>query len=96
MQKAYVNGASPTLWAVLPGPEWTILRLSEEAQPRYWSEKLKLCLQLTSLPRTLVELKSFSGWLPVDVGLLIDADYLAVAFSGHFGYLWLALMRKPE
>jgi hypothetical protein len=97
MQKAYTNGASPTLWVVPPGPKRTISTFVGRSTTQVLVGKTEVVSTVDVLATDFGRVKVIpSRWLPVDVGLLIDPDYLAIAFFRSFRQYLMARTGDAE
>jgi hypothetical protein len=97
MQKAYTNGASPTLWIVPPGPKRTVSNFVGRSTTQVLVGKTEVVSTVDVLATDFGRVKCIpSRWIPVDVGLLIDPDYLAVAFFRSFRQYLMARMGDAE
>jgi hypothetical protein len=97
MQKAYTNGASPTLWVVPPGPKRTISTFVGRSTTQVLVGKTEVVSTVDVLATDFGRVKVIpSRWLPVDVGLLIDPDYIAVSFFRSFRQYLMARTGDAE
>lgn len=97
MQQAYINGASPTLWIVPPGPKRTISSFTGRSTTQVLVGKTEVVSTIDVIATDFGRIKvAPSRWLPTDVGLLIDPDYLAVAFFRAFRQYLLARTGDAE
>jgi hypothetical protein len=97
MQKAYVNGASPTLWIVPPGPKRTVSNFVGRSTTQVLVGKTEVVSTVDVLATDFGRIKCIpSRWVPPDVGLLIDPDYLAVAFFRSFRQYLMARTGDAE
>lgn len=97
MQKAYTNGASPTLWVVPPGPKRTVSTFVGRSTTQVLVGKTEVVSTVDVLATDFGRVKCIpSRWLPVDVGLLIDPDYAAVAFFRSFRQYLMAKTGDAE
>jgi hypothetical protein len=97
MQLAYVNGASPTLWVVPPGPKRTVSTFTGRSTTQVLVGKTEVVSTVDVLATDFGRVKCIpSRWVPVDVGLLIDPDYLAVAFFRAFRQYLMARTGDAE
>jgi hypothetical protein len=85
MQQAYTLGASPSLWIVPPGPKRTISTFTGRSTSQVLVGKTEVVSTIDVIATDFGRIKvAPSRWIPVDVGLLIDPDYAAVAFFRSF------------
>lgn len=97
MQTAYTNGASPTLWVVPPGPKRTVSSFVGRSTTQVLVGKTEVVSTVDVLATDFGRVKCIpSRWLPVDVGLLIDPDYAAVAFFRTFRQYLMARTGDAE
>ena len=97
MQKAYTNGASPTLWVVPPGPKRTISTFVGRSTTQVLVGKTEVVSTVDVIATDFGRVKVIpSRWLPPDVGLLIDPDYAAVAFFRAFRQYLMARIGDAE
>ena len=97
MQKAYTNGASPTLWIVPPGPKRTVSTFVGRSTSQVLVGKTEVVSTVDVIATDFGRVKCIpSRWLPTDVGLLIDPDYIAVAFFRAFRQYLMARVGDAE
>ena len=97
MQNAYTNGASPTLWIVPPGPKRTISTFTGRSTTQVLVGKTEVVSTIDVIATDFGRIKvAPSRWVPVDVGLLIDPDYAAVAFFRAFRQYLMARVGDAE
>lgn len=97
MQKAYTNGASPTLWVVPPGPKRTVSTFVGRSTTQVLVGKTEVVSTVDVLATDFGRVKCIpSRWVPVDVGLLIDPDYIAVSFFRSFRQYLMARTGDAE
>jgi hypothetical protein len=97
MQLAYTNGASPTLWVVPPGPKRTISSFVGRSTTQVLVGKTEVVSTVDVIATDFGRVKVIpSRWVPVDVGLLIDPDYAAVAFFRSFRQYLMARTGDAE
>ena len=97
MQKAYTNGASPTLWVVPPGPKRTVSSFVGRSTTQVLVGKTEVVSTVDVLATDFGRVKCIpSRWIPPDVGLLLDPDYLAVAFFRSFRQYLMARTGDAE
>jgi hypothetical protein len=97
MQQAYTNGGSPTMWIVPPGPKRTISSFVGRSTTQVLVGKTEVVSTIDVIATDFGRVKvAPSRWLPVDVGLLIDPDYAAVAFFRAFRQLLMARVGDAE
>jgi uncharacterized protein DUF5309 len=97
MQQAYVNGASPSLWIVPPGPKRTISTFTGRSTTQVLVGKTEVVSTIDVIATDFGRIKvAPSRWVPTDVGLLIDPDYAAVAFFRAFRQYLMARIGDAE
>lgn len=97
MQKAYTNGASPSLWVVPPGPKRTVSTFTGRSTTQVLVGKTEVVSTVDVIATDFGRVKCVpSRWVPVDVGLLIDPDYAAVAFFRSFRQYLMARTGDAE
>jgi hypothetical protein len=97
MQQAYVNGASPSLWIVPPGPKRTISSFTGRSTTQVLVGKTEVVSTIDVIATDFGRIKvAPSRWVPTDVGLLIDPDYAAVAFFRAFRQYLMARTGDAE
>jgi hypothetical protein len=97
MQQAYVNGASPSLWIVPPGPKRTISTFTGRSTTQVLVGKTEVVSTIDVIATDFGRVKvAPSRWVPADVGLLIDPDYIAVAFFRAFRQYLMARVGDAE
>lgn len=97
MQKAYQNGASPSLWIVPPGPKRTISTFTGRSTTQVLVGKTEVVSTIDIIATDFGRVKvAPSRWVPTDVGLLIDPDYAAVAFFRAFRQYLMARIGDAE
>ena len=97
MQQAYVNGASPSLWIVPPGPKRTISTFVGRSTTQVLVGKTEVVSTIDIIATDFGRIKvAPSRWVPSDVGLLIDPDYAAVAFFRAFRQYLMARTGDAE
>jgi hypothetical protein len=97
MQQAYTNGASPTLWIVPPGPKRTISTFVGRSTTQVLVGKTEVVSTIDVIATDFGRIKvAPSRWVPVDVALLIDPDYAAVAFFRTFRQYLMARTGDAE
>lgn len=97
MQKAYTNGASPSLWVVPPGPKRTVSTFVGRSTTQVLVGKTEVVSTVDVIATDFGRVKCIpSRWVPSDVGLLIDPDYIAVAFFRSFRQYLMARTGDAE
>jgi hypothetical protein len=97
MQKAYTNGASPTLWVVPPGPKRTVSTFVGRSTTQVLVGKTEVVSTVDVLATDFGRVKCIpSRWVATDIGLLIDPDYAAVAFFRSFRQYLMARIGDAE
>ena len=97
MQQAYVNGASPSLWIVPPGPKRTISTFVGRSTTQVLVGKTEVVSTIDVIATDFGRIKvAPSRWVPTDLALLIDPDYAAVAFFRAFRQYLMARTGDAE
>jgi hypothetical protein len=97
MQQAYVAGASPTLWIVPPGVKRTVSTFTGRSSSQVLVGKTEVVSTIDVIATDFGRVKvAPSRWVPTDIGLLIDPDYLAVAFFRSFRQYLMARIGDAE
>ena len=97
MQLAYVNGASPSLLVVPPGPRRTVSSFVGRSTTQVLVGKTEVVSTVDVIATDFGRIKVIpSRWLAADVGLLIDPDYAAVAFFRSFRQYLMARVGDAE
>ena len=97
MQAAYTNGASPTLMVVPPGPKRTISAFVGRSTSQVLVGKTEVVSTVDILSTDFGRIKVMpSRWVPVDLGLIIDPNYAAVAFFRAFRQYLMARIGDAE
>jgi len=97
MQQAYQNGGSPSLWVVPPAPKRTISTFTGRSTTQVLVGKTEVVSTIDVIATDFGRIKvAPSRWVPVDVGLLIDPDYAAVAFFRAFRQFLMARVGDAE
>jgi uncharacterized protein DUF5309 len=97
MQQAYINGASPSLWIVPPGPKRTVSTFIGRSTTQVLVGKTEVVSTIDIIATDFGRIKvAPSRWVPSDVGLLIDPDYAAVAFFRAFRQYLMARTGDAE
>jgi hypothetical protein len=97
MQQAYSNGASPTLLVVPPGPRRTVSSFVGRSTTQVLVGKTEVVSTVDVIATDFGRIKVIpSRWLAADVGLLLDPDYIAVAFFRSFRQYLMARVGDAE
>lgn len=97
MQLAYTNGASPSLWVVPPGPKRTISTFTGRSTSQVLVGKTEVVSTVDVIATDFGRVKVIpSRWVPVDIGLLLDPDYVAIAFYRSFRQYLMARTGDAE
>ena len=97
MQAAYTNGASPTIWVLPPGPRRTVSTFTGRSTTQVLVGKTEVVSTVDVIATDFGRIKVMpSRWLPVDLGLLIDPDYAAIAYFRAFRQYLLARVGDAE
>lgn len=97
MQKAYTNGASPTMWILPPGPRRTASTFTGRSTTQVLVGKTEVVSTVDIIATDFGRVKVLpSRWVAADVGLLIDPDYAAVAYFRAFRQYLMARVGDAE
>jgi len=97
MQQAYTNGASPTMWILPPGPKRTASTFVGRSTTQVLVGKTEVVSTVDVFATDFGRVKALpSRWTAIDVGLLIDPDYAAVAFFRAFRQYLMARVGDAE
>jgi hypothetical protein len=97
LQAAYVNGASPTLLIVPPGPKRTISTFVGRSTTQVLVGKTEVVSTVDILSTDFGRIKAMpTRWNPADLGLLLDPNYAAVAFFRSFRQYLMARTGDAE
>jgi hypothetical protein len=97
MQQAYVNGGSPTMWIVPPGPKRTISTFTGRSTTQVLVGKTEVVSTIDVIATDFGRVKvAPSRWLQPDTALLMDPDYFAVAFFRAFRQVLMARTGDAE
>ena len=97
MQNAYSTGASPDFWVVPPGPKRTISTFTGRSTTQVLVGKTEVVSTVDIIATDFGRIKvTPSRWVPLDVALLIDGDYAAVAYFRAFRQYLLARVGDAE
>jgi hypothetical protein len=97
MQNAYVNGASPSLWIVPPGPKRTISTFVGRSTTQVLVGKTEVVSTIDVIATDFGRVKvAPSRWVATDVALLVDPDYAAVSFFRAFRQYLMARTGDAE
>jgi hypothetical protein len=85
MQKAYTNGARPDTWIVPPAIKRTVSTFEGRNISQVLIGKTEVVATVDIIATDFGRVKVMpSLWVPSDVGLLLDPDFLATAFFRNF------------
>jgi hypothetical protein len=97
MQQSYTLGGSPSLWVDPPGPKRTISTFVGRSTTQVLVGKTEVVSTIDVIATDFGRIKVVpSRWVPTDVGLLIDPDYIAVAFFRAFRQYLMARVGDAE
>jgi hypothetical protein len=97
MQKCYGNGASPTLLVLPPGPKRTASSFTGRSTTQVLVGKTEVVSTVDVFATDFGRVKCIpSRWVPADIGLLIDPDYLAIAYFRPFRQSYMARTGDAE
>jgi len=85
MQKAYTNGANPDTMVVPPGIKRTVSTFEGRGISQVLVGKTEVVATVDIIATDFGRIKAMpSRWMPLDVGYILDADFLATAFYRNF------------
>lgn len=97
MQKAFTNGARPDNLIVPPGIKRTISTFQGRGTSQVLVGKTEVVATVDIIATDFGRIKAMpSLWLAADLGLLLDADYLATAFFRNFRQVPIAKIGDAE
>jgi len=97
MQKAYTNGGHPDNWVVPPGIKRTVSTFEGRGISQVLVGKTEVVATVDVIATDFGRVKVMpSLWMPLDTGLLLDADFLATAFFRNFRQYPLAKTGDAE
>lgn len=97
MQKAYTNGASPDNLVVPPGIKRTVSTFEGRGISQVLVGKTEVVATVDIIATDFGRIKVMpSRWMPTDVGLILDADFLATAFFRNFRQYPIAKIGDAE
>ena len=97
MQKAYVNGAHPDTAVFPPGIKRTVSTFEGRGISQVLVGKTEVVATVDIIATDFGRVKVMpSLWMPTDTGLILDADFLAVAFYRNFRQHQIAKIGDAE
>jgi hypothetical protein len=97
MQLAYTNGATPTLMILPPGVKRTASTFTGRSTTQVLVGKTEVVSTVDVFATDFGRVKVIpSRWLPVDIGLIMDVDYWALAFFRSFRQYQMARTGDAE
>lgn len=97
MQQSYTLGGSPSMWIVPPGPKRTISTFTGRSTTQVLVGKTEVVSTIDVIATDFGRVRVLpSRWVPTDVGLLIDPDYVAVSFFRAFRQYLMARIGDAE
>lgn len=97
MQGAYTNGASPDLFVVPPAIKRTISTFQGRNSTQVLVGKTEVVATVDIIATDFGRLKVVpSRWIPTDISLILDPDYLAFAFFRNFRQYQMAKTGDAE
>jgi hypothetical protein len=97
MQQAYINGASPTMWILPPGPKRTASTFVGRSTTQVLVGKTEVVSTVDIFATDFGRVKALpSRWVAPDIGLLIDPDYAAVSYFRAFRQYLMARIGDAE
>ena len=97
MQKAYTNGAHPDTWIVPPAIKRTVSTFEGRGISQVLVGKTEVVATVDVIATDFGRVKCMpSLWVPADVGLLLDPDFLALAYFRNFRQHQIAKIGDAE
>ena len=97
MQKAYTNGARPSNWVVPPAIKRTVSSFEGRSMSQVLVGKTEVVATVDVIATDFGRVKVLpSLWIPSDVGLLLDPNYLATAYFRNFRSVQIAKIGDAE
>lgn len=97
MQRAYDNGASPTLMVVPPAIKRTVSTFKGRDTTQVLVGKTEVIQTVDVIATDFGRIKVIpSRWIPTDTSLLLDPNYIAIAFFRNFRQIPLAKIGDAE
>lgn len=97
MQKAYTNGAHPNKWVVPPAIKRTVSTFDGRGISQVLVGKTEVVATVDVIATDFGRVTVMpSLWVPADVGLLLDPDFLATAFFRNFRQHQIAKIGDAE
>ena len=97
MEAAYKNGASPTTFIVPPAIKRTISTFKGRDTTQVLVGKTEVVATVDIIATDFGRLKVMpSRWIPTDISLILDADYLATGFFRNFRQYPIAKIGDAE
>lgn len=97
MQAAYTNGASPSLLIVPPAIKRTVSTFAGRDSSQVMVGRTEVVATVDIIATDFGRIKVMpSRWLPVDTSLLIDPNYVAIAYYRNFKQFPLAKIGDAE
>lgn len=97
MERAYGNGARPDTWVVPPAIKRTISTFKGRDTTQVLVGKTEVIETVDIIATDFGRVKVMpSLWLPTDIALLLDADYLAIGYFRNFRQYQIAKIGDAE
>jgi len=97
MQKAFTNGARPDTMIVPPGIKRTVSTFEGRASSQVLVGKTEVVATVDVIATDFGRVKVMpSLWMPLDVGYILDADYVAVGYFRNFRQVPIAKIGDAE
>lgn len=97
MQKAFANGARPDTMVVPPGIKRTVSTFQGRASSQVLVGKTEVVATVDVIATDFGRVKVMpSLWIPTDISLLLDADYIAVGYFRNFRQVPIAKIGDAE
>jgi hypothetical protein len=91
MQAAYTNGASPSIFVVPPAIKRTVSTFEGRSSAQVMVGRTEVVATVDVIATDFGRIKVVpSRWIPSDVGLLLDPNYVALAYYRNFRQIPLA------
>jgi hypothetical protein len=97
MERAYGNGARPDTWIVTPACKRTVSTFEGRGISQVLVGKTEVAATVDVIATDFGRVKVMpSMWIPSDIGLLLDADFLAIGFFRNFRTYQIAKIGDAE
>jgi hypothetical protein len=97
MERAYGNGARPDTWVVTPAMKRTVSTFEGRGISQVLVGKTEVASTVDVIATDFGRVKVMpSMWIPADVGLLLDPDFLAIGYFRNFRTYQIAKIGDAE